>query len=108
MVISECIIEDGRFIRDVFDFFHVGRHAPQWSFQSTIFGYDGSESRIIFYDCVPDGQLDLHNFTIGDIIKRQWNLHVNAPPELMKVLSYPQNRRDGNYSQVSTGAYMNY
>lgn len=94
LTITQCTIEDDKFIRDVFDFFHVGRHAPMWTFQSTIFGYDGSESRYIFRDCVPTGQLDLHNFTVGDIIRRVWNLHANMPPEMLKTLTYPGNRRD--------------
>ena len=94
LTITQCTIEDDQFIRDVFDFFHVGRHAPMWTFQSVIFGYDGSESRYIFRDCIPTGQLDLHNFTIGDVIKRVWNLHVNHPPEMQKILSYPRNIRD--------------
>lgn len=105
LTITECIIEDNRFIQDVFDFFHIGRHAPQWTFQSVIKGYDGSESRYIFRDCVPSGQLDLHNFSAGDIIKRAWNLHCNMPPELQKVLTYPENRRDG---YEYDGAQWNY
>lgn len=90
IAITECIIADDKFIKDVFDFFNIGRHAPTWNFQSTIFGYDGSESRYVFYDCIPSGQLDLHNFTIGDIIKRTWNLHCNNVPNLQKVLTYPR------------------
>lgn len=108
LAITQCVIEDDRFITDVIDFFHVGRHAPHWSFISTIFGYDGSESRIVFRDCVPTGDLDLHNFTIGDIIKRTFNLHCNMPAELQKALTYPRNRRDGNYDRVSTADYLQY
>lgn len=92
--VTECIIEDNKFIQDMFDFFNIGRHAPMWSLQSVIAGYDGSESRYIFRDCVPDGQIDLHNFTIGDIIKRQWALHCNVAPEMQKKLSYALNVRD--------------
>lgn len=90
LTIMECIVEDTKFIRDVFDFFTVGRHAPTWNFSSIIHGYDGSESRYVFRDCIPTSQLDLHNFTAGDIIKRQWQLHVNQPPEMQNILSIPE------------------
>ena len=87
--ITEAIVEDNKFIKEVFDFFHNGRHAPMWTFSSVLKGYDGSESRYVFYDCVPSGQLDLHNITTGDIIKRTWNLTCNQPPELQKLLTMP-------------------
>lgn len=89
LVVSQAIIEDDKFVQDVFDFMHVGRHAPMWNFQSTLFGYDGSESRYIFRDCVPTGNLDLQNMTVGDIIRRNWNMRVNQPPDLQKLLTYP-------------------
>lgn len=88
--VTEAIVEDNKFIQDVFDFFTAGRHAPTWTFASVLHGYDGSESRMIFRDCVPEGQLDLHNISVGDIIKRTWNLVCNQPPELQKLLSIPQ------------------
>lgn len=83
-----CIIEDDRFIKDIVDFFTAGRHAPMWSVQSVIYGYNKSQSRFIFRDCVPTGQIDLHNFTVGDIVRRTLNFHVNQPPELQKLLKY--------------------
>ena len=89
LTITQCIVEDDQFIQDIFDFFKAGRHAPMWTFSSVLHGYDGSESRYVFRDCVPTGQLDLHNITVGDIVKRAWNLHVNQPPDLQKVLTLP-------------------
>ena len=44
-----------------------------------IFGYNGSESRYVFNDCVPSGNVDLHNLSVGDIVKRQFNLHCKKP-----------------------------
>lgn len=89
ITITEAIIEDNQFIQDAFDFFTNGRHAPSWTFSSVLKGYDGSESRYIYRDCIPSGQLDLHNITVGDIVKRTWNLHCNQPPEIQKTLSHP-------------------
>ena len=88
ITITSCIIESERMIQDTFAWFHKGRHAPLWTFQSVIFGYDGSEERIIFRDCVLDGDLDLHNFSVGDIIKRSFNLRCNIAPELLRKLSF--------------------
>lgn len=37
--------------------------------------------------CVPDGNIDLQGASVGDIIKRAWNMVVNDPPELQKLLT---------------------
>ena len=87
ITISQFIIEDDDFILQAVDFFTNGRHAPMWVLSSVIHGYDGSESRLNFIDCVPSGTWDLHNFTVGDIVRRNLNLHVNQPPDLQKVLA---------------------
>lgn len=94
LTISQCLVEDDKFIQDVFAFFEGGRHAPMWDFASVIEGYDGSQSRYVFRDCVPSGNLDLHNITIGDIVKRSWNLHVNTPPNMQRLLTFARNVRD--------------
>lgn len=88
ITMSQFIIEDDRFLTDIVDFFTVGRHAPIWSVQSVIYGYNKSQSRLIFRDCVPTGQIDLHTINVNDIIKRNLNFHVNQPPELQKLLKY--------------------
>lgn len=91
--ITQCIIEDDEFLQDLFTFFSVGQPV-MWTFQGVLKGRNGSEQRMIFRDCVPDGQIDLQNFTTGDIIKRQWSMAVNCPPELQNLLSYENNIRD--------------
>lgn len=88
IAIAQFVVESDKFIQDVFDFFQASRHAPHWTFSSVLNGYDGSEERMVFRDCIPSGQCDLHNITIGDIVKRNLNLHVNRPPELQKLLTF--------------------
>lgn len=88
LTINECVIEDHKFIRDVFDFFSNGRHSPHWNFSSVLKGYNGSEERMVFYGCIPSGNLDLINLTVGDILKRAWTMHVQQPPVLQKLLSF--------------------
>lgn len=90
LTITEAIVEDDEKIREAFDFFHNGRHAPMFTFSSVLKGYDGSESRYVFRDCVPTSDLDLHNITNGEIIKRNWTFQVNQPPELQKILTMPE------------------
>ena len=89
IAVTQFIIEDDDFIRQMVDFFEHNRHAPTWTLASTIHGYNDTESRLQFIDCVPTGQVDLHNFTVGDIVRRTLNFHVNQPPNLQKILSVP-------------------
>ena len=88
LVISQCIIEDDAFIQQLISQQLQTGQMVWWTFQSVLKGRNGSEQRMIFRDCVPDGTIDLQNFSTGDVIKRQWNLHVNRPPELQSLLSY--------------------
>ena len=86
---TECIIEDTLFIQDLFRMMKSGQPSDaEWTFQGVIKGRNGSENRTIFRDCVPTGNIDLQNISPGDIIKRQWSLFVNRPPELQSILSY--------------------
>ena len=56
-------------------------------FQGVTYGRNGSEQRMNYRGCVPDGNIDLQGASVGDIIKRAWNMVVNDPPELQKLLS---------------------
>ena len=48
---------------------------------------NGSTQRMNYRGVVPDGNIDLQNVSIGDIIKRAWNMAVNDPPELQSMLA---------------------
>jgi len=84
---TEVVIEDNVFIQDLFNMMSSGQ-GVRWTFQGVIKGRNGSEERMIFRDCVPSGNIDLQNVSVGDLIKRQWSLFVNRPPELQNLLSY--------------------
>jgi len=84
---TEVVIEDNVFIQDLFNMMSSGQ-GVRWTFQGVIKGRNGSEERMIFRDCVPSGNIDLQNVSVGDLIKRQWSLFVNHPPELQNLLSY--------------------
>ena len=86
--ITSCVVEDTQFVQDLFSMMKSGQPSDaKWTFQGVIKGRNGSEERMIFRDCVPDGNIDLQNISSGDIIKRQWSLFVNRPPELQGLLS---------------------
>ena len=88
IALTQAVICDDRFIRGVFEFFESHRHSPIFNISSVIFGYDGSQSRMVFLDCVPSSNWDLHNFSVGDLVNRQLNFHVNQPPILQSALTY--------------------
>ena len=90
IAITKTIVEDDDFVRQVMEFMINGRHAPSWILSSVIHGYNDTESRIDFHDCVPTGQWDLANFTSGDLIRHTLNLHVNQPPSYQKLLTIPE------------------
>lgn len=84
---TECVVESTEMLQDLFRSMKTGQ-PPNWSFQGVQKSHNGSEERVVYRDCVPDGALDLQNVTVGDIYKRAWSTVVNRPPELQKLLSY--------------------
>lgn len=87
LTFTECVVESSSMFQELFESMQSGQPV-MWTFQGTQKGRNGSEERIIYRDCVPDGAIDLQNVTIGDIYKRAWSLVVNRPPELQNLLSY--------------------
>lgn len=90
ITLTNCVVESDRFVKEALDFFTHGRHAPSWNLKSTLNGYDGSEEVIVFRSCIPTGNWDVHNLSIGDIIKRSVQLACNQAPELQSLLSYSE------------------
>lgn len=86
LTFSQITIEDDAFIEDMFAMMHSGQQ-PNWNLQGVVYGRNGSEQRMNYRGCVPDGNIDLQGASVGDIIKRAWNMVVNDPPELQKLLA---------------------
>ena len=84
---TECVVESSQMYQELFESMQTGQPV-MWTFQGVQKGRNGSEERVIYRDCVPDGAIDLQNATIGDVYKRAWSTVVNRPPELQKLLSY--------------------
>jgi len=86
LTFNEIVISDDQFVAELMS--GLAQHEmPDWSFQGVLKGRNGSEQRVIYRDCVPDGAIDLQNFTTGDVVKRAWSMKVNRPPELQTLLS---------------------
>lgn len=85
LTFTETVIEDYGFISDLIKYKDTGE-MPEWNFQGKIKGRNGSEERIVYNYCVPSGNIDLQNITIGDLIKRQWSLFVNGNIDLQGKL----------------------
>lgn len=86
LTMSEIVIEDNTFIQELFKAME-DQVMPYWNFQGTLQGRNGSEQRVIYFDCVLSGQVDLQNVTAGDVVKRNWNFAVNKPPKLQSLLT---------------------
>ena len=83
---SQIVVESDKFIQDIYTYMETGE-TPNWVIQGVLEGRNGSEERVVYRDCIPTGQIDLQNFAVGDVIKRAWNIAVNRPPQLQKLLT---------------------
>lgn len=86
LTMSQIVVEDDRFIEELMESLET-QIMPSWNFQGTLLGRNGSEERVVYRECIPSGQVDIQNVTVGDVIKRSWNFFVNRPPKLQSLLS---------------------
>lgn len=86
LTMSQIIVEDDIFIQELAEAMET-QIIPVWHFQGSLLGRNGSEERMVYRECVPSGQIDLQNITVGDVVKRNWNFFVNSPPRLQNLLS---------------------
>lgn len=92
LVMSYVLIEDDQFIKDIFAMMKDGI-VPNWTFQGKLQGLNNSanvlQNELVTYrSCVPDGNIDIQNLAVGDIVKREINMTVNEPPSLDEVIQY--------------------
>ena len=84
---SQMVIEDDEFIQDLIASMETNQ-PPQWNIRGSLLGNNGSEQSVTYRDCLPSGQIDIQNFAVGQIVKRNWNFIVNRPPTLAALLTY--------------------
>lgn len=85
LTMSQVVVEDDVFIQEMAEAMKT-QIMPVWNFQGSLLGRNGSEERMVYRECVPSGQIDLQNITVGDVVKRNWNFFVNSPPILQNLL----------------------
>jgi hypothetical protein len=83
---SQVVVEDDAFIQELVEAME-SQTMPVWDFQGVLKGRNGTEERMVYRECIPSGQVDLQNITVGDVIKRAWNFAVNRPPKLQNLLA---------------------
>ena len=84
---TEMVIRDDVMLKPMFDDLRNGIF-PRFDFQGKLRRtIDGVEQRQNFTDCVLNGNIDLMNLTPGDIVKRNWNFHVNGAPDLQEYIA---------------------
>ena len=83
---SAITIMSEEFFTDVMAAMEIGE-SPRWNIQGALDGRDGDEERVMYRDVLPDGDIDIQNYTVGDTIKRQFNCFVNKPPKLASLLA---------------------
>lgn len=86
LTMSQIVIEDDAFIIEMMEALKT-QVMPVWDFQGSLLGRNGSEERVIYRNCIPSGQVDLQNVSVGDVIKRNWNFFVNTAPDMQSFLS---------------------
>ena len=85
LTMSQIVVEDDEFIQALMESLET-QNMPHWNFQGSLLGRNGSEERVVYKECIPSGQVDIQNVTVGDVIKRNWNFFVNRPPKLQSLL----------------------
>lgn len=86
LTMSQIVVEDDEFIQELMEALET-QIMPHWDFQGSLLGRNNSEERVVYRECVPSGQIDIQNISVGDVIKRSWNFFVNRPPKLQNLLS---------------------
>lgn len=86
LTMSQVVVEDDEFIQELVLALET-QIMPVWNFQGSLLGRNGSEERMTYYECIPSGQIDLQNVAVGDVVKRNWNFHVNQAPKITDLLS---------------------
>ena len=86
LTMSEIVVYDSKFFTDIMKGLKTGI-MPVFNFRGYIRSpYNGKEEQVVYRDCVPDGNIDIQNMTIGELYKRPWSFIVNKVPDLQSLL----------------------
>jgi len=89
LTFSQYVVEDDQLFEELMEFINTGT-LPKWNFVGVLNedGYtdEGKAQRIVYSNCVPDGEIDLQNITPGELVKRSWTFSCNSAPCLQDSL----------------------
>jgi hypothetical protein len=78
---TEAVIREDLIMKPVLDMIEKGI-TPNYTFQGAMKRqYDGTETRQILRNCIPEGTFNLANVTPGDIVQRETSWRINSFPE---------------------------
>lgn len=84
---SEALVRDDVMMTEFLEDLQTG-YFPTWDFQGKMRRRDGQAQRIVYRNCVPDGEISAQVLKPGEIVKRNWGFRVNAAPELLEHFTY--------------------
>ena len=88
ITLTEFYVRDDVMMTPILEALAQG-YVPVFDFQGVLDRtmIDGTESRHTFRDCVPDGSVNINNFTPGEVVTREWTFRGNALPEQIKAFA---------------------
>lgn len=86
LAITNAIVESDDFAKMINEYNKTGV-MPTLTFQGVLAGDNKTQERWVYKNCIPSGQFDIQNITVGDVIKRQLNFHCNDLPKMTKLLT---------------------
>lgn len=85
LTLTEAVVRDNVMLDEIIRDLQKG-YFSSFDFQGKLRRRDGQIERVVYRNCVPDGNIDLQNLAPGDIIKRSWSFRVNSSPEMLEQL----------------------
>lgn len=88
LTFSQYVVEDDTLIQEFLGFLQTGI-LPEWNFSGVLKRSESEEERVVYRNCVPNGDIDIQNVTPGELVKRSWTFQCNAMPEMQSRLGRP-------------------
>lgn len=83
---TEMVVRDDLIMEPLLAAIQSGT-VPAYNFQGAIQRGDGTEQRMSFNNCVPNGSFGLQNVTPGEVIEREHSFAINEIPKFISALA---------------------
>ena len=87
LTFTEMVVRDDLILGPLIETVRAGK-MPMFTFQGASERWDDQEQRIVFRNCMPEGEFTLMNLTPGEVIERNQSFRINSIPEWLKKLAY--------------------